>query len=229
MEKYGDKFAISTSFQSEGMVLVDMAARINPAVRVMTLDTGRLPGETYQMMETVRDRYGIAVEVVVPEAAEIEAMVALHGPNLFYRQGVLRNLCCHFRKVRPLDRKMVGLEAWAAGLRRSQNETRAAIPKVDSTVQPVKLSPLADWSAAQVEEYTSQHHVPRHPLYAQGYASIGCAPCTRPIQPGEAERAGRWWWETEQDKECGIHFSPDGRATRQLDVLIADIRARTQQ
>lgn len=223
VETFGDSFAISTSFQSEGMVIVDMAAGISPRVRVFTLDTGRLPGETYQMMETVRERYGISVEAVCPDAAEIGSMVTLHGPNLFYRDVPSRMLCCHVRKVRPLERKLRELKAWATGLRREQNEARAAVAKVDSTVQPVKISPLADWTQQQVGEYIRTHNVPVHPLYARGYATIGCDPCTRAVKPEEGERDGRWWWEQDAAKECGIHFSPDGKAAPKLDVMIAQI------
>src|SRR5262249_30495159 len=160
-----------------------------------------LPAETYQMMETVRERYGIAVEVVCPDGGEVEAMVALHGPNLFYRDTALRTLCCNIRKVRPLERKLRELKAWAGGLRRSQSESRAEVRKVELDAAPVKISPLADWTAGQVEEYTRDHDVPRHPLYGRGYTSIGCDPCTRAVEPGESERAGRWWWEQNAAKE----------------------------
>lgn len=223
IDTFGDSFAISTSFQSEGMAIMDMAASISPRVRVFTLDTGRLPAETYQMIETVRERYGISVEAVYPDAGEAGSMVTLHGPNLFYRDVPSRMLCCHLRKVRPLERKLRELKAWATGLRREQNESRADVPKIDSAAQPVKINPLADWTQEQVSEYIRVHNVPVHPLYAQGYKSIGCAPCTRAVAPGEDERAGRWWWEQDAAKECGIHFSPDGTAAPKLDVMIAQI------
>jgi thioredoxin-dependent adenylylsulfate APS reductase len=223
MATHGSRFAISTSFQAEGMVIVDMAARISPAVRVMTLDTGRLPVETYTMIETVRERYGIQVEVVSPGAEEVEGMTTRYGPNLFYQDQLLRMLCCHIRKVRPLDRKLKDLDAWAVGLRREQGETREKIPKVDRNETPLKLSPLADWSKEQVDEYIRKNNVPLHPLYEQGYTSIGCAPCTRAVKAGEGERAGRWWWEQESAKECGIHFGPNGTARRTLDVLLEEV------
>jgi adenylyl-sulfate kinase len=213
-DTFGESFAIATSFQKEGMVIVDLASRISSAVRVFTLDTGRLPQETYQMMETVRQRYGITVEVVCPDHAEVERLVTIHGPNLFYRSVPGRERCCEVRKVRPLERKLETLKAWAAGLRREQSETRAAVPKVERQRERVKLNPLADWTAQQVEEYISRHHVPVHPLYALGYTSIGCAPCTRAVEPGESERAGRWWWEEDSKKECGIHFGADGSVRR---------------
>jgi adenylyl-sulfate kinase len=217
IDTFGDSFAIATSFQKEGMVILDLASRISAGVRVFTLDTGRLPDETYRMMETIRQRYGIPVEVVFPERDDVEQLVAIHGPNLFYSSVPARQRCCDVRKVRPLERKLETLKAWATGLRRDQSETRAAIPKVDSDpAGRMKICPLADWSALQVEEYIARHDVPVHPLYASGYTSIGCAPCTRAVQPGESERAGRWWWEQDAKKECGIHFAPDGSVARDI-------------
>ena len=221
--RFGRSLAIATAFQAEGLVILDMASRISPEVRVFTLDTGRLPEETHQMIETVRERYGIVVETVSPDAAEVEAMVAVHGPNLFYREKPLRNLCCEIRKVRPLERKLGELDAWVTGLRRSQNDSRADVRKVETAGGKVKLSPLADWSAEQVQTYIREHDVPMHPLYKAGYRSIGCAPCTRAVEPGEDDRAGRWWWEQDAAKECGIHFTPEGKAERKLDVLLSEI------
>lgn len=221
--EFGSSLAIATAFQAEGMVILDMAARISPRMRVFTLDTGRLPEETYRMIETVRERYGIAVETVAPDRGEVEAMVALHGPNLFYREIALRNLCCEVRKVRPLKRKLGELKAWVAGLRREHNESREAVRKIEEIEGKLKLCPLADWTAAEVSEYVQRHSVPMHPLYTAGYRSIGCAPCTRAIQAGEDERAGRWWWEQESAKECGIHLSPEGKAARRLDVLLSEV------
>jgi thioredoxin-dependent adenylylsulfate APS reductase len=223
LAEFGSSLAIATAFQAEGMVIVDMAAHLSPGVRVFTLDTGRLPEETYRMIETVRERYGIAVETVAPDTGEVEAMVAQHGPNLFYREAALRNLCCQVRKVRPLERKLGELSAWVAGLRREHNESRETVRKVEEIGGKLKLCPLADWTAREVSEYIARHSVPMHALYAAGYRSIGCAPCTRAIRPGEDERAGRWWWEQEAPKECGIHFSPEGQTARRLDVLLSEV------
>jgi phosphoadenosine phosphosulfate reductase len=223
LSEFGDSLAIATAFQAEGMVILDIASRIAPGVRVFTLDTGRLPEETYRMIETVRERYGIGVETVAPDAAEVSGMVGLHGPNLFYREVALRNLCCEIRKVRPLERKLRELKAWVAGLRREQDEARADVRKVEEIEGKLKLSPLADWTAGEVSEYIERNAVPMHPLYGAGYRSIGCAPCTRAVQPGDDERAGRWWWEQDAGKECGIHFSAEGRAERKLDVLLSEI------
>jgi adenylyl-sulfate kinase len=217
IDTFGDSFAIATSFQKEGMVILDMASRISADVRVFTLDTGRLPDETYRMMETVRQRYGIAVEIVFPEREDVEQLVAIHGPNLFYASVPARQRCCEARKVRPLERKLATLKAWATGLRRDQGDTRTGVAKVERGPNGrMKLSPLADWSAARVEEYMERHGVPAHPLYMRGYTSIGCAPCTRAVEAGESERAGRWWWEQDAKKECGIHFAADGTVERAM-------------
>jgi phosphoadenosine phosphosulfate reductase len=223
IETYKDRLAVVTSFQYEGMVIVDMAARASKDVRVVTLDTGRLPAETFDMIEVVRARYGIAVEVVSPDPAELESMVARHGPNLFYESVPLRTTCCHFRKVRPLQKKLAGFDAWLTGLRRSQSATRESLTGISEENGKTKISPLFDWSREDVEAYMVKHDVPRHPLYAKGYTSIGCAPCSRATEPGEDERAGRWWWEAGVAKECGLHFMPDGRAMRTVDVLIHEI------
>ena len=226
IETFGDRLAISTGFQAEGMVLIDMASRLSRDARVFTLDTGWLPQETYDLMAEVDRRYGIRVEAVLPESDEVEAMVTRHGPNLFYASVPNRMLCCEIRKVRPLRRKLRTLEAWVTGVRRTQSESRAEVCKVEIEAAhggTYKLNPLADWSAEQVAAYTREHQVPQHALYAQGYKSIGCEPCTRATKPGEDARAGRWWWETEVRKECGIHFSPDGRARREVDVLLEEI------
>jgi phosphoadenosine phosphosulfate reductase len=229
LAEFGGSLAIATAFQAEGMVILDMAAKLSPRVRVLTLDTGRLPEETYRMIETVRERYGIVVETVAPDAAEVEAMVRLHGPNLFHREVALRNLCCEVRKVRPFERKLRDFKAWVAGLRREQHESRAEVRKIQRIDGKLKLSPLADWTSEQVREYTQRHNVPMHPLYAAGYRSIGCAPCTRAVQPGEDDRAGRWWWEQDAAKECGINISPEGKVERKLDVLLSEILGAKQR
>jgi phosphoadenylyl-sulfate reductase (thioredoxin) len=223
---YRRSLAICTSFQLEGMVILDMAVRILPDICVFTLNTGWLPDETYHMIDTVRERYGISVELVSPDAEEVRAMVEQHGHNLFYRDVPHRLLCCQVRKTRALERKLATLRAQVVGLRRSQTRARMNIKKVDLESTPVKISPLADWTRQQVDDYTRRHGVPKHPLYAKGYASIGCAPCTRALLPGEEERDGRWWWEQNRaEKECGLHFSPSDEAQAQADVLIRDIVA----
>jgi thioredoxin-dependent adenylylsulfate APS reductase len=218
IESFDDRLALCTSFQAEGMVILDMATRLHPDVRVFTIDTGRLPQETYDLIDTVRDRYGIEIDVYYPDQDELTPFVGKHGINPFYRSLSLRLLCCEIRKVNPLNRALKGLDAWVTGLRRSQSETRAGAAKVELDAAHegiVKLNPLVDWSHVQVWEYIRANDVPYNKLYDIGYTSIGCAPCTRPIQPGEDLRAGRWWWESEFPKECGIHLSPTVAANGQ--------------
>jgi phosphoadenosine phosphosulfate reductase len=223
IREFGDRFALVTSFQREGMVLLDMAAKLAPSVRVITLDTGRLPPETFDIMERVYERYNIRVEITLPDAEETARMVTRFGPNLFLESVGHRRLCCEIRKVRPLGRALTGVEAYAVGLRRGQSESRGSVPKAEIIENRWKLSPLADWTAEQVTDYIREHNVPQHPLYARGYPSIGCGPCTRATHPGESERAGRWWWEQGAASECGLHFSPDGKVERTVDVLLREI------
>ena len=211
METFGPMVAISTSFQADGMVVLDMAHRIDRNVKVFTIDTGRLPQETYDLIDRVREQYGVAVEVYYPEGEELEQMVGEHGMNLFQNSVSLRMLCCNIRKVNPLNRALKDLDAWITGLRRSQGDTRAGIAKIEVDTAHggiIKVNPLADWSLEQVWQYISDNKVPYNELYDKGYTSIGCAPCTRPIQPGEDSRAGRWWWENGIPKECGMHMGP---------------------
>ncbi len=210
LEQFHPRMAISAAGGADGMVIVDMAWRINPEARVFTLDTGRLPPETYTLFEEVRERYGIKVEFEFPDRAQVEGLVTQKGPNLMYRSVENRLACCDIRKVLPLKRKLATLDAWVAGLRRDQWKTRKNIAKVELDRDHggiVKVNPVADWSSDDVWDYIRKNDVPYHELFDQGYTSIGCAPCTRPVQPGESERAGRWWWEGATDKECGIHCS----------------------
>jgi len=214
MQTFGARFAIACSFQKEGMSILDMAWRIDRQVRVFTLDTGRLPVETQRMMELVRQRYGIEIEVVRPDETEVAEMVAAHGRDLFHDRVELRCLCCSVRKVRPLERKLREVDAWAAGLRREQSTDRAATLKLELRNGVLKINPIADWTSAQLEDYILRYDVPVHPLYARGFASIGCEPCTRALLPGESGRDGRWWWEKETSKECGIHITSAGAVLR---------------
>lgn len=209
LETFGDRAAFVTSFQVDGVALLDMAYRIRPDIRVITVDTGRLPQATYDYMEQIRERYPkIRLETFFPDFEEVEAMVRRYGINLFYRSVPNRLLCCHVRKVRPLLRALEGLDAWFTGLRRDQWASRSNIRKAELDHDHhgiVKINPLADWMEDEVWDYVRQHEIPTHPLYAQGYTSIGCESCTRAIKPGEDSRAGRWWWEKDAPKECGIH------------------------
>jgi phosphoadenosine phosphosulfate reductase len=209
-----DRVAIVASFQAESSVIIDLASRIRPDLHVLTLDTGRLPRETHDMIARVRMRYGIDVDVITPDPIETTAMVAVHGVDLFYESVELRRTCCDVRKSRPLDRALRGYDAWITGLRREQAATRATTPVVAIDIDHggmTKVAPLATWSKAQVWDYIRDHDLPYHSLYDHGYTSIGCAPCTRATAPGEDERAGRWWWEQNEAKECGLHWSPARR------------------
>lgn len=209
LDIFGDGAAVVTALQAEGMVVLDMAYRLKQDIRVITVDTGRLHPSTSGFLDEVIKRYrGARFQVVRPEAKEVEAMVRRHGEDLFYRSVPMRLLCCHVRKVRPLVKVLEGLDAWFTGLRREQWASRAAIRKVELDHDHggiVKVNPLADWCKDEVWDYIRLNDVPVHPLYALGYTSIGCAPCTRPVSPGEDDRAGRWWWEQGAPKECGMH------------------------
>jgi phosphoadenosine phosphosulfate reductase len=202
------RIAICSSFQADGMVIVDLAWKIDPNVRVFTVDTGRMPSETYDLMEKVRARYRIPIEVYYPDARELQAYVLEQGINGFYRSVPLRLRCCEIRKVDPLKKVLVDLDAWFTGLRRDQWASRSNIRKVEIDYDHgglLKINPLADWMEEEVWDYIRQHDVPYNALYDRGFTSIGCAPCTRPTEAGEDPRAGRWWWEKNAPKECGIH------------------------
>lgn len=208
IERFGRSLAICSSFQAESCALIDMAWRIDPAVRVFTIDTGRQAPETYELIDKVREKYGIKVEVFLPETGVVEKMVTRHGNNLFYREVGLRLLCCQVRKVLPLRRALMNYSAWVTGLRRDQWATRSNIRKIEIDHDHggiVKFAPMADWTEAEVWDYIRANDVPYNRLYDQGYKSIGCAPCTRPVAPNEDPRSGRWWWETGAPKECGMH------------------------
>jgi phosphoadenosine phosphosulfate reductase len=208
LDTFHPRIALSSSFSAEDVALIDMLSKINPKFRIFTLDTGRLNQETYSLMDRIRTRYGIQIEVYYPNTASVEKMVREHGMNLFYKSVSHRRLCCKVRKVEPLMRALSGLDAWITGLRREQSVTRTKLKKIEIDEAHrgiLKINPLADWSSDQVWDYVKKNNVPYNPLYDQGYTSIGCEPCTRPIKPGEDIRAGRWWWESPEKKECGLH------------------------
>ena len=215
LDTFGRKAALSSSFGAEDMVLIDMLMKIDPTARIFTLDTGRLPRETYNVIDATRQKYSAAIEIFFPEADNVQAMVNEHGMNLFYHSVENRKLCCGIRKMEPLRRALSGLDAWITGLRREQSVTRTDVHKVewDEGNKLVKVNPLVDWSREDVWKYIRDHNVPYNALHDRGYPSIGCAPCTRAIHPGEHERAGRWWWEHPETKECGLHVSiPESKA-----------------
>jgi phosphoadenosine phosphosulfate reductase len=211
---YG-RVALVASFQAESGVLIDMTSRLGFRPDVLTIDTGRLPVETHAIMEEFRSRYDLRLRVLTPDPGEVRQLISVHGPDLFRESVHLRMSCCDVRKVRPLARALEGYDAWVTGLRRDQSVTRAHTPLLardDAHGGIIKVAPLVSWTRADVDDYLTRHSVPRHPLYARGYTSIGCAPCTRATTPGEDERAGRWWWEQGSNKECGLHE----RATQEV-------------
>ncbi len=199
--------ALASSFGAEDMVLTDLIARRFPGIEIFTLDTGRLPEATHALMRELADRYGLPIRIYYPDATELEGYVASHGPNAFFNSVELRKGCCRVRKVNPLRRALSGRRAWITGLRREQSPTRTAIPvkEFDGEHGLLKFNPLFDWTRNEVWSYIRDHKLPYNALHDQGYASIGCAPCTRAITVGEDERAGRWWWEDPETKECGLH------------------------
>jgi len=227
LERFSPRIAISTAFQLDGVAILDMAYRIDPEIRVFSVDTGRLPQETFDLVELLRERYpGLNLELLAPDPVHLQRLVARKGPNLFYASVEDRMLCCNVRKVRPLTRHLAGLDAWITGLRRDQWATRTNIRKIEIDHDHgaiVKLNPLAEWTEEEVWDYVRANDVPTHPLYERGYTSIGCAPCTRAIGPGEEARGGRWWWESNAPKECGIHCAIEtGGFEHELHAIVGD-------
>ena len=210
-----DRIKLSTSFGAEGMVVLDLLVNLVKTPRVFFIDTGRNFQETYDVWQQVVERYGIAIETFSPDPADIEELQRAAGPNLFYHSTDLRKQCCHVRKVKPLKRALADTDVWIAALRRGQSEARADTPVVSYSAEHgvFKLCPLAKWSGDDVWEYIRNNGIPYHALYDKGYPSIGCAPCCRPVRPSESQRASRWWWEKDAQKECGLHIE-DGKVVR---------------
>jgi phosphoadenosine phosphosulfate reductase len=208
--------AFASSFGVEDMVILDLVHSLALEVEVFTLDTGRLHEETHALIAQARQHYGRTIRVLSPDATEIEAFVAEHGNNAFYDGIALRKRCCEIRKLAPLRRALQGKRLWITGLRREQSVTRAEVEVLarDESFGLMKLNPLADWTEAQVWEYARGFQVPTNALHQRGFPSIGCAPCTRAVQPGQDARAGRWWWEQAETRECGLHVDPHGRLVR---------------
>lgn len=209
VEQFGRHAVMATSFGAEDQVLTAMLAALGNPIELFTLDTGRLPQETFDVMDTTQKKYGLNIRVYFPDFRAVEEMVAQHGPNLFYDSIDKRKQCCGVRKVEPLRRALAGRQAWVCGLRREQSVTRQtlAFAAWDEQFGLVKFCPLADWTELQVWDYIKTHDVPYNRLHDAGYPSIGCAPCTRAIKPGQDVRAGRWWWEEPEHKECGLHWN----------------------
>ena len=211
MDKYGLKAGLACSFGMEDMVLIDMISKLKDPITIFTLDTGRLHEETYEIMERVQLHYGLEIKTYFPDSEQVEKMVRGKGFFSFKESIENRKECCMIRKIGPLNRALSELDAWVTGLRRDQAVTRTETPKVleDADHPPlIKINPLADYSQEQLESYIEKHKVPVNALHKKNYPSIGCAPCTRAIEPGEDIRAGRWWWENPEHKECGLHRRP---------------------
>jgi phosphoadenosine phosphosulfate reductase len=207
LARYKGKIALSSSLSIEDQMLTDLIVKIDPTTRIFTLDTGRLFPETYSLIDTTNMKYNIQLEVLFPKFEEIQKMVKEEGVNLFYSSIESRKRCCNIRKMEPLKRAFEGLEVWICGLRREQSVTRMDMKVIewDETNQLLKLNPLINHTEAEVWDYIKSHKVPYNKLHDKGYPSIGCQPCTRAVQPGEDVRAGRWWWENPEHKECGLH------------------------
>ncbi len=205
------RIGLASSFGAEDVVLIDMLVKLNPKVTIFTLDTGRLNEETYDVMERIREKYQISIKSYFPNLEKVQTLEREKGFFSFRKSIENRKECCGIRKVEPLNRALGELDAWITGLRRAQAVTRTSVPKVEldgAHGNMIKLNPLADWSEQQVWDYIKANQVPYNTLHDQNYPSIGCAPCTRAVKPGEDIRAGRWWWETPEQKECGLHVNP---------------------
>jgi phosphoadenosine phosphosulfate reductase len=206
--EHAGRIVQATSLGAEDMVVTDLIARAGLPVAVATLDTGALHGETLALIPRIAQRYGLAVEVFRPPAEAVVHFVGRHGADAMYRSVELRKACCALRKLEPLARLLAGREAWITGLRREQSDARAAVPWRDRDADGrLKLNPLADWTWGDVWHHIATHDVPYNPLHDAFMPSIGCAPCTRAIAVGEPFRAGRWWWEQDDLKECGLHVA----------------------
>ena len=207
LELFGKKVSFATSMGAEDQVITHMIAKISKSANIFTLDTGRVFPETYDLLHRTVNRYGLQIKSFYPDTTQVEEMVNSKGINLFYESIENRKLCCHVRKIIPLRRALTGMDAWITGLRREQSITRTDLKIVewDAGNGLIKINPLLEWSEEQVWDYIKNNAIPYNKLHDQGFPSIGCQPCTRAIEKGEDLRAGRWWWELPESKECGLH------------------------
>ncbi|MDZ7606643.1 MAG: phosphoadenylyl-sulfate reductase [Cyclobacteriaceae bacterium] len=215
LNAYKGKIVFGTSLGAEDQVITDMISRIDKSAKIFTLDTGRVFPETYETLHNTNSHYGINIEVYFPNSESVERMVNANGINLFYKNVENRKLCCQVRKIEPLMRAMTGAEIWITGIRREQSVTRilTEIAEYDEANKIIKVNPLVDWTEEDVWSYIREFNVPYNALHDSGFPSIGCQPCTRAIMDGEDVRAGRWWWETPDQKECGLHKRKNGQTT----------------
>lgn len=200
--------AFSTSFGLEDQVITHLICEAKLPIRIFTLDTGRLFSETYGTWRRTLEKYGLTIQACYPDQHKLEDFITAHGPDAFYESVDKRKQCCHLRKVEPLHRALQGVQVWVTGIRADQSPERQHTPILewDEHYQLFKYHPLLNWTYDQLTNYVSQHDIPVNPLHAKGFVSIGCAPCTRAIRPGDDFRAGRWWWEDDSKKECGLHW-----------------------
>lgn len=208
LNRYRDRITFSTSLAAEDQVLTDIICQTDKSLKIFTLDTGRLPQETYDTIEATRKRYEIDIDIYFPASTQVQELVKEAGPNLFYNSIQQRRQCCQVRKIQPLRRALTGFEVWICGLRKEQSVTRADLEIIqwDQQFNIIKLSPLLDWTTDEVWNYIRSYNVPYNSLHDRGYPSIGCQPCTRAVADGEDIRSGRWWWEKPEQKECGLHL-----------------------
>lgn len=201
------EIVFTTSLSNEDQIITHLISKIQPGIEIVTLDTGRLFPETYELIEQTENILGVKIKVLFPDAQEVEQMVNQYGINLFYKSVEFRRLCCNIRKTKPLKKILQQKKVWITGIRQQQSITRYAAKEAewDELNGIIKINPLVRWSEEQVLQYVKEKQLPYNKLYDRGYKSIGCQPCTRPVKPGEHERAGRWWWENPENKECGLH------------------------
>lgn len=210
-KEFGGKLIFASSLGEEDQVITDLISKVSSSIEIFTLDTGRLFQETYELLSITQKRYSMPFKVYYPDNEAVEDMVQNYGINLFYESIANRKLCCGVRKVEPLKRALKNSDAWICGLRSSQSKTRSDLEifQLDEANQNIKISPIVDWSLDQVHDYIEKNNIDVNPLHAKGFISIGCASCTRAVSKGEDIRAGRWWWEAPDQKECGLHGNPN--------------------
>lgn len=209
IEQYKDKAVFTTSMGAEDQVITHIMAGVSQNASIITLDTGRMFYEVYDLIEKTESRYGVKIKIFFPAFEKVEEMVNTHGINLFYKSIENRKKCCQIRKTEPLKRALKNKDVWITGLRAEQSVTRQDLRIVewDDLNKKMKVNPLLHWTRQDLWDYIHKHKIPYNPLHDKGYPSIGCQPCTRAIQEGEDVRAGRWWWENPETKECGLHVS----------------------
>ncbi len=220
-EEFNGRIAFSTSFGQEDQVLTDIILKNNIPIQIFTLDTGRMFEETYKLWNTVNTKYNTKIKAYFPDKDEVEKLLSEKGIYSFYNSQEDRKECCNIRKVYPLTRALLNIDLWITGLRASQSITRTDLQffEENDAFKLIKFNPLKDWSLQDVTDYLKKHDVPYNSLHDKGFLSIGCAPCTRAVEPGEDLRAGRWWWESKDKKECGLHVTQNEELKLKINSL----------